>query len=543
MAFFNEFPHTRFYDADLGYIIRWIKEVSPNIKSLDDWRSTHEAEYETLKEKVEGIIGNLTEIIVPWDSSIAYRIYSIVEYQGTNYIAIQDVPVGAMITNTDYWTPANTIVEQINVISLGMSAIEKAIPFVTPEDYGAIGDGETDDTGAIQAAIDTGLPVYFVKKKTYRTTGTIYVRTFLQHLVGNGAAILADFDGITLDVNGTTSYAYRTYIHIEGIVLKKAATPNAAYSSNTSVGIHLEHVANATFEDIYIGGHNTGISFDNSLICTFRDCTINNGYRAIYHGNSDLSGMNDCGFYDCKFINQTYVLLHDNTQYIGHEINFYNCQFESNTAPEGEGVIQITSPTTGSTDYANLLNFFGCWIESCKPIFIKHFNPNNYLEQFTFYSCRVVASGVSSFIHSTGSCNATLIGTEDPSVYSNIRFATDTNTWNVLCVASGADGLSRRWGYITRDMRMPKAELMKEATFKVQGSTTTHSIRDNGNYLYFDVTEGREVARGWCFHATYTNPIFSDSSGGNVYLWFANNHLYGKTLSRPASATDGTIII
>lgn len=163
MSYF-EFPHTRTYDSDLGWLIMSTARLLEDTGALNAWRGTHEAEYKDLLAKVDGLVNSLIDVIVPWDSSLAYHIYSMVEYQGQNYIALQDVPVGVMITNTDYWQPANTIVEQINAISLSVESIKENLNFVTPEMFGAVGDGVTDDAGAIQAAINTNQSVRFGQK-------------------------------------------------------------------------------------------------------------------------------------------------------------------------------------------------------------------------------------------------------------------------------------------------------------------------------------------------------------------------------------------
>lgn len=63
--------------------------------------------------------------------------------------------------------------------------IHDLVPFVTtPEDHGAIGDGQTDDTPAIQSAINSGCKVLF-GPNTYRVCSTITI-TKPTHLIGCG---------------------------------------------------------------------------------------------------------------------------------------------------------------------------------------------------------------------------------------------------------------------------------------------------------------------------------------------------------------------
>ena len=62
MGFFNEFPHTRTYDNDLGWIIKTVKSYDETITALNDWITVNTPKIEDLeafKNAMES--GNLPE--------------------------------------------------------------------------------------------------------------------------------------------------------------------------------------------------------------------------------------------------------------------------------------------------------------------------------------------------------------------------------------------------------------------------------------------------------------------------------------------------
>ena len=63
MSYF-EFPHTRTYDSDLGWLIKTVKKLTELVDALDDWKIEHEAEYEQLKALYDAVIsGNFPKSI------------------------------------------------------------------------------------------------------------------------------------------------------------------------------------------------------------------------------------------------------------------------------------------------------------------------------------------------------------------------------------------------------------------------------------------------------------------------------------------------
>lgn len=131
MAFFNEFPNTRTYDSDLGWLIQSVGTLIEKMESLDIRDGVQREEINKLKNDMAAIIDAIREPITDWNGAISYPIYSMVRYNGTLYSAIQDVPGGISILNTDYWIESNgltTLIGQLqtDVIALNTKLTELA---------------------------------------------------------------------------------------------------------------------------------------------------------------------------------------------------------------------------------------------------------------------------------------------------------------------------------------------------------------------------------------------------------------------------------
>ena len=84
MSYF-EFPHTRSYDGDLGYIIKRLNELTEKYGEF--------MEYNQIK------FANPVE----WNINTVYPAWNIVFANNDYYIATKPVPAGIMYNNTDYW--------------------------------------------------------------------------------------------------------------------------------------------------------------------------------------------------------------------------------------------------------------------------------------------------------------------------------------------------------------------------------------------------------------------------------------------------------
>lgn len=76
---FSLYPYHNFSDYNLDWCIKIVKELTPRVEQLEEWRNEHENEYEELKQLYDDIMqGNFPQSMIDslkkWISRNAYDI-------------------------------------------------------------------------------------------------------------------------------------------------------------------------------------------------------------------------------------------------------------------------------------------------------------------------------------------------------------------------------------------------------------------------------------------------------------------------------------
>lgn len=123
-----------------------------------------------------------------WEASTAYEPLVLVTYNNSSYLSKKQVPntVGDPAANPSYWVVTGAYNGQIAYLQDEIDVLNGAV--VTPEMYGAVGDGVADDSDAVQQAFTNGTNVVMHGK--YYVTKTLYLDG--QHNIIGGGTIIAD---------------------------------------------------------------------------------------------------------------------------------------------------------------------------------------------------------------------------------------------------------------------------------------------------------------------------------------------------------------
>lgn len=325
-----------------------------------------------------------------YDATQSYENMCVVDNGlGTSYISQKPVPAGTPLTDSSYWAlygaSSGAIINlqnQIDTINNSLADILTRVDtIVTPEMFGAVGDGVEDDTNAINDMFAYALGLnndapYGIKcavlfnGKQYRTTDTIehdnavkvilLGNTYIHSEVTNKPAWIIDS---SLDHVGSTDpyevqELYKKGNIFEGggnlcIVATNAHSGNIGMQvgKDASNEIAISNICGLSIINFEIG---LFINSVNTYILTFRDLyleynTINVKYGGVnYSNSSEKFVFENCTFghaYRCVYIVQPISAM-----------NFENCSFDFNTALfimdfDGNGIVILNNCHIEGTGY------------------------------------------------------------------------------------------------------------------------------------------------------------------------------------------------
>lgn len=107
---------------------------------------------------------------IEWNINIPYEPLTIVTHLNNTYTSKKYVPPNTNIFNTEFWVMTSNFNDQLTDLFEKTEKINESLKntttFVTPEMFGAVGDGVNDDSNAFQEAINTNKTV-LLSSKTY----------------------------------------------------------------------------------------------------------------------------------------------------------------------------------------------------------------------------------------------------------------------------------------------------------------------------------------------------------------------------------------
>ena len=178
--------------------------------------------------------------------------------------------------------------------------------YITPECFGAVGDNSTNDTGALQDAIDYAHAnhVYVMLGPTmYNHTGLqLYPESSIKGVNGDdvwqtggyASALRYTGSGVALNLsNSTGAYNYKIRLADFAIIGPGWGHPD----SRVGTGLHLHNVSEFHFDRITIKGFAKGIYGDEMSIGTIRDSDVCENLVAFDSMQSHAILFSGCNMY------------------------------------------------------------------------------------------------------------------------------------------------------------------------------------------------------------------------------------------------------
>lgn len=270
--------------------------------------------------------------------------------------------------STVYSAPAATerfSSDLISFIQVGTGAVQRSVQSklresVSVKDFGATGNGTTDDTAAIQAAIDSGASKIYIPAGRYRTTQTIKAISTEQaplYIYGESSnAAIISFEPATYNANNDTAMWFGNstqnlpspIYECRNLTLEDFAV---YVNTNARVALRLRETIRTSCKRLFLGAEDFGVLndivclyIDGGIDCLFEqvDCAPKNGYGsgltlpifAMQAGNSATlnrtAGSGSGAAFTSSAFNSCYIHLANQLGRIqSNQVSFNDCIFEA----------------------------------------------------------------------------------------------------------------------------------------------------------------------------------------------------------------------
>nr|WP_318382385.1 glycosyl hydrolase family 28-related protein [uncultured Enterobacter sp.] len=247
------------------------------------------------------------------------------------WIGVGDSSLRSMLSDTAYGDALIGVIQPYTG-SVARTQHDKNSDFVSVKDFGAKGDGSTDDANAIQAALNARMRVWFPPGIYLISKSLIFSN---QQIIGSGCMTGSDrgtiiqptarnFPAFKRDING-----YSPGGRIQGFYINFGSTQPTTPQDPTgsSRGIHMgestDTMPNGStmfiIEDIVVRGAYYGFyDYGATYLCEYRNCWARNcflGYRKQGGTTIKYSTCYAVACYGAWWVNQTYVVTFSNCAY------------------------------------------------------------------------------------------------------------------------------------------------------------------------------------------------------------------------------------
>lgn len=289
------------------------------------------------------------------------------------------------------------------------------------KDFGAVGDGTTDDTAAIQAAINavtsTQRTVY-IPGGTYKVTSTLTIPIEMTIYGTNRAGTNINYDGsgaaITTTADGTPNLSriclsgFGIYNVGSGTIginfdnVQDSLVSNVTIADFSLHGIYCANGYNNVFEQIQsTNGYGIYLGLEANANFIQQSTFLNNVNSGIFVGGGRANNIIGCDFEG----NQYGVQVSGAPSGIGTKsLLIQGCYFEANTVYEI--IVEKHTALAGMPQQIDICDNYFCGIVGACPVAIEIVDANNinisendFDNQGTAYQNSVAVSGTGTVTH------------------------------------------------------------------------------------------------------------------------------------------------